>query len=147
MYFPRCSSFRLNHSPEVNGKSARGLPEARLLAGVKRLLQPSDKCRALITPDFTSFQVIEQPMSFFQARINHSSLLHIPFSTRFVGKPEGVGNVFLTYFDHFYREVITNLGVERHQRGDRGYTLPQQLNRALVPSNAHTFYNSAVTSK
>ena len=38
-------------------------------------------------------------------------------STRFVGKPEGVSNVFLTYFDYFLGGVNTNLGVERHQRG------------------------------
>ena len=44
-------------------------------------------------------------------------LMYDVVSTRFVGKPEGVSNVFLTYFDNFFRGVNTNLGVERHQRG------------------------------
>ena len=34
-------------------------------------------------------------------------------SIGFVGKPEGVGNVFLTYFEYF-SGINTNLGVERH---------------------------------
>ena len=40
------------------------------------------------------------------------------FSTRFVGKPDRVSNLFLTYFDYFFGGgVNTNLGVERHQKG------------------------------
>ena len=37
-------------------------------------------------------------------------------STRFVGKPEGVSNVFLTYFDNFFGESIQTWGL----RGTRG---------------------------
>ena len=42
----------------------------------------------------------------------------------FVGKPEGVSNAFLTYFDYFFRGIKINLGggVERHQKG--GYPPP-----------------------
>ena len=37
-------------------------------------------------------------------------------STRFVGKPEGVSNVFLTYFDYFFGGSIQTWGL----RGTRG---------------------------
>ena len=37
-------------------------------------------------------------------------MISLPDSTRFVGKPEGVSNVFLTYFDYFFGGVNTNLG-------------------------------------
>ena len=36
-------------------------------------------------------------------------------STRFVGKPVGVSNVLLTYFD-FFRGSIKTWGIERPQR-------------------------------
>ena len=41
----------------------------------------------------------------------------------------GVSNIFLTYFDYF-REVDTNLGIERPQRG-RGVKPQPPTNRAL----------------
>ena len=43
-------------------------------------------------------------------------------STRFVGKPDGVSNVFFDLFWLFFRGLNTNLGVERYQR--RGFKSP-----------------------
>ena len=57
-----------------------------------------------------------------------------PSSTRFVGKPEGgVGNVFLTYFDYFFRGVNTNLGGLRGTRGGLNLPTPDKSStRALI---------------
>ena len=49
--------------------------------------------------------------------------INILFSTRFGGKPEGVSNVFLTYFDNFSEESIQTW--EGGLRGTRGGLTPQ----------------------
>ena len=50
-------------------------------------------------------------------------------STRFVGNPEGVSNVFFTYFDNFFCGQYKLGEVEKHQR--RGKPSNPPTNRSL----------------
>ena len=49
--------------------------------------------------------------------VTYSTWIIAGRSTRFVGKPEGVNNVFFTYFYYFFRGSIQTWGVEKQQRG------------------------------
>ena len=62
----------------------------------------------------------------------HDAIANPGSSTRFVWKPERVSNVFLTYFDYFFRGQYKLREVERPQRGVKPAN-PRQIEHCLVP--------------